>query len=276
MPDILHISDLHFGPRWLADRAAAVHELAERLRPDVVAVTGDLTQRAKRAQYAEAREFLERFAAPLVVIPGNHDVPLYRVAERFFASHRNYREYIRGELNSVLRLDGCTIVALDSTRRFTFTNGRIRRWQIDFTRKAFADSPSTDLRVVATHHHLAPPPDLEGAELMPGARHALEAFVRCGVDLVLAGHVHRSYISRSSDAAPGLERVIPIIHCGTTTSSRGRGRERLRNSLNYVRARDDGIVVTHYLWRDGGDGFRPYSEHRFGSRLSACLDQAER
>ena len=252
MPEILHISDLHFGPPFLPDRAEAAHRIAERRDPDVVVVSGDFTQRAREEQFRAAREYLEAFGAPVAVTPGNHDVPLYRVHERLFAPYRLYRRYISEELNEVVRLPGLCIVCLNSSRRFTLDNGRIRRWQLEFARDAFAEAPASDTRVLVTHHHLAPPPDFEGGNVMPKAKRAIEAFTRMDVDLILAGHMHRAYIGDSLDFFPGGEREqgIVIVQCGTTTSARGRGRERLKNSLNYIRTTDSEIAVTHYLWRE--------------------------
>jgi 3',5'-cyclic AMP phosphodiesterase CpdA len=262
---LLHISDLHFGPPFLTEVAEAVVEQAQAVDPDVVVVSGDLTQRARTSQYREAREYLERFDRPVVVTPGNHDVPLYRFWERLLAPYRRYRHYVSAELNTVTELPGLVIVALNSTRRFTFTNGRIRLWQLEFARRAFQRAPSDSARVVVTHHHLAPPPDFEGGSVMPRAKRALEWFTRLGVDLILAGHMHRSYIGNSLDFFPGdLERRgIVVVQSGTTTSRRGRGRERLRNTLNVIRIDDRVIRVAHQMWITERARFMPVSEHVF-------------
>ena len=273
MAEILHISDLHFGPPFLRDRAEAVVDLARAAPPDVVVVSGDLTQRAKREQFEAAEEFLARFDAPVVVVPGNHDVPLYRVWERFLAPYRHYRDCIREELDSVTREAGMTIVALNSSRSFTFKNGRLEKEQLAFAARAFDDAPPDDVRVVVTHHHLAPPPDFARDRVMPKARRALRSFREQGVDLVLAGHMHRAYVGDSLDFFPGEDREegIIVVQCGTTTSARGRGRERFNNSLNYLRAEDGELKVTHYLWRSRRDGFWPHSRHRFGLRPDIWL-----
>lgn len=273
MADILHISDLHFGPPFLRDRAEAVAELARQEPPDVVVVSGDLTQRARQEQFEDAAEFLDGFRCPVVVTPGNHDVPLYRIWERFLAPYRHYRSYVRDELNSVTRHAGMTIVALNSSRSFTFTNGRLEKEQLAFAAEAFAASPPTHLRVVVTHHHLAPPPDFALDRVMPKARRALRSFREQGVDLILAGHMHRAYIGDSLDFFPGEDREegIVVVQCGTTTSARGRGRERFNNSLNYLRCEDGELKVTHYLWRGRKRGFWPHSRHRFGLRPDIWL-----
>ncbi len=274
MPRILHMSDLHFGPPFLTDRAEAARRLAASRRPDLVVASGDFTQRAKRGQFQAAADYLRTFDVPIVVTPGNHDVPLYRVWERLLSPLGLYREYIRDELDEVVRLEGLTIVALNSTWPARPTNGKLRVRQLEFARQAFSEAPETDLRIVVTHHHLAPPPDLERDRVMSRARRALVAFTGMEVDVVLAGHLHRAYIGDSLDFFPGKEREsgIVIVQCGTTTSSRGRGREHLKNSLNWIEADREQILVTHYLWKDLEGRFRPHSEHRFGSRAAPWLE----
>jgi len=277
MPEILHVSDLHFGPPFLPDRAEAVRRLARAGSPDVVVVSGDFTQRAREEQFEAAAEWLAGLEAPVVVTPGNHDVPLYRVHERFLSPYRLYRRHIDERLDAVHHLPGVTLVSLNSTRRFTFSNGRLTRAQLEFASEALASSPASDLRVVITHHHLAPPPDFARDRVMPGARRALALFGKLDVHLILAGHMHRAYVGDSLDFFPGesREKGIVVAQCGTTTSARGRGRERLGNSLNYIRADREEIRVTHYLWRDGDHGFWPHSEHRFATRPDIWLDRTD-
>lgn len=274
MPEILHISDLHFGPPFRPDRAEAVQEMARHRPPDLVVVSGDFTQRAREEQFRAAREYLDRFEVPVAVTPGNHDVPLYRIFERLFAPYRHYRRYISEALDSVHRFDGMTVVCLNSSRRLTLDNGRLGSSQLAFAERAFDDAPPSHVRIVVTHHHLAPPPDFAGGNVMPRAKRAIEAFTRMRVNLILAGHMHRAYIGDSLDFFPGGEREkgIVIVQCGTTTSARGRGRERLKNSLNIIAATSREVRVTHYLWRSPERGFWPHSEHRFGSRPTSWLE----
>ncbi len=265
MTTLLQISDLHFGPPFLSEVAEAVVEQARELDPDVVVVSGDLTQRAKREQFTAAAQYLARFERPIVVVPGNHDVPLFRIWERFLAPHALYRKYISPDLNTVTELPGLMIVALNSTRRLTLTNGRIRRWQLEFAAEAFSKADPSALRVVVTHHHLAPPQDFASGTVMPRAKRAVKWFTELGVDLILAGHMHRSYIGSSLDFFPGdLERRgIVIVQCGTTTSRRGRGRERFKNTFNLIRTEDGLIRVAHYAWMGHLKRFLPISDHFF-------------
>jgi 3',5'-cyclic AMP phosphodiesterase CpdA len=267
MLTILHISDLHFGPPYVPHVGEAVLRAARELSPRIIVASGDFTQRAKREQYAAARAFLARLPeVPIIVVPGNHDVPLYRVIERVFAPYALYREYIAHELDSVRRLDDAVIVALNSTAPLrAITNGRIDDWQLDFCARAFAGAPPDAARIVVAHHHFAPAPDYEGGDVMPRAKRAIDRFAALGVELILGGHLHRAYIGNSLDLYPGRDREhgIIIVQSGTSTSRRGRGREREKNSLNLVRIGEDGVRVTHYMYFDDVRGFAPISRHVF-------------
>jgi len=266
---LLHISDIHCGPPFVPHVAEALVELTPRLDPDVVVASGDFTQRAKPAQFAEAARLLERLGdRPVVPVPGNHDVPLYRVFERLFKPRDLYRRYIHEALDHAHRFGHVHVVALDSTSpRRCVSNGRIHLDQLAFAERAFAeagDDPNV-VRVLVTHHHLCPAPDYERDQTMPKARRALDRFVAMGVDLILGGHLHRAYTGNSLDVYPGANREhgIIIVQSGTTTSRRGRGRESEKNTFNLVRLNDRMIVVTHFMYFEDERMFAPISRHEF-------------
>lgn len=267
MPTLVHASDIHFGTPHDPLAAEAFLAAAHGLGPDAVVVSGDFTQRAKVHEFEAAAAFLERLPeVPRVVTPGNHDVPLYRVFERLVSPFRNYREFISSELDTVSRIEGATIVSLNTAApRTAIVNGRLATRQLQFAREAFADAPEGDLRVVVAHHQLAPPPDYAGGSAMPHARRHLAAFASMGVDLVLGGHLHRAYIGNSRDVLPSHPDGHPvvIVQSGTTSSSRGRARERMSCSFNVIRFDDVTIEVTHHhLDRTEGE-FRPTGLHLF-------------
>ena len=230
MLTILHISDLHFGPPYVPRVGDALLEAAHAIQPDVVVASGDFTQRAREEQFAEARAFLDRLpTVPTVVVPGNHDVPLYRLHERIFSPYRWYRKYIAEELDHVVRADGAVIVALNSTAPLrAITNGRIDESQLELCVRAFRDAPPDAARIVVAHHHFAPAPDYEGGQVMPHAKRAIDVFTELEVDIVMGGHLHRAYIGSSLDLYPGRDRDhgIIILQSGTSTSRRGRVRAR--------------------------------------------------
>src|SRR5690606_26289819 len=111
------------------------------------------------------------------------------------------------------------------------------RWQLEFAREPFARAADDDVRILVSHHHFAPPPDWEGAQVMPKAKRALDAFTAMRVDLILGGHLHRAYIGNSLDVYSGRDREhgIGTVQSGTSTSRRGRAREREKNTLNVIR-----------------------------------------
>lgn len=270
MFNIMHISDLHFGPFFMPSIAESVLKSAAALKPDCIVASGDFTQRATIDEYAAARKFLDQLPpVPLVVCPGNHDVPLYRLWERIFAPHQNYQQYISKKLNDLLELPQATIVSLDSTAPLrAIKNGRIRREHLVFARDCFAASPPEKVRIVVAHHHFAPAPDYERSTVMPKARRAMDVFEACEVELVLGGHLHRAYVGNSLDIYPGKNRNYGIVisQSGTTTSRRGRAREREKNSFNWIRVTEDSIRITHYMYFDDAQGFAPFSRHIYPRR----------
>ncbi|GMV05145.1 MAG: transcriptional regulator [Gemmatimonadota bacterium] len=254
---ILHGSDLQIGRPYRPAPARAFLALARALEPDVVVVSGDLTQRAKAREYRLARDFVDALAPlPVVVTPGNHDVPLYRVWERLFAPHRNWRRFLGPELDTVTSVPGATVVALDSSApRRAIVAGRLGAGQVDFARRAFAAAPEGDVKVVVTHHHFISTPDGLGGRPLPGAAALLAALEEMGVDLVLGGHVHRTHLADSRALVPGSGPGIPLVACGTTASRRGRGPESGLNSLNVVRVGGEAVEVETRLYDAGADAF---------------------
>jgi 3',5'-cyclic AMP phosphodiesterase CpdA len=267
MLNLLHISDLHFGPPFVPKIGEVLRHTIEKLSPDMLIISGDLTQRAKPEQFVAARAYLNRLPPiPRVIVPGNHDVPLYRVWDRLFRPYELYRRHIADQLDTVARRKDAVIVALNSNNPYrAITNGRIHRKQLDFCARAFATAPPGAARIVVAHHHFAPAPDYEGSDVMPKAKRALDVFTRLKVDLIMAGHLHRAYIGNSLDVYPGVDRDhgIIIAQCGTTTSRRGRVREREKNSFNWIQVTESSIQVLHYMYFGDTDKFSPVSRYEF-------------
>ncbi|MDT8341624.1 MAG: metallophosphoesterase [Longimicrobiales bacterium] len=280
MITLVHGSDIHFGKPHLPRVAEHFLAAVEHVDPDAVVVSGDLTQRAREEEFRQAAGYLKALAragsrtVPVVTAPGNHDVPLYRVAERLLDPFRNYRRHVAPELDTVTRLPGMTLVALNTAApRRAIVNGRIREAQLAFAHHAFAGAPEDDVRVLVAHHHLAPAPDYEGDRPLPGARRLLERLKGMGVELVLGGHLHRGYIVNSLDVYPGSDREhgVVLLHSGTTTSARGRARERLKNSFNVVHVAPGHLDVTHFVHHPDEGAFLPLSRHLFPRRPRRAL-----
>ncbi|MEX2111825.1 MAG: metallophosphoesterase family protein [Pirellulales bacterium] len=280
MLTLLHISDLHFGPHFIPVVGEALVRSATDLNPDLIVASGDFTQRAKPGQFAAAREYLDRLPrVPTVVVPGNHDVPLYRLLERLFAPYANYQKYISGELDTVLIRDDVAIVALNTTAAWTkIVNGRVTHAQLDFCARAFRDVPDLVPRIVVAHHHFAPAPDYDDKhDVLRRARQALDRFTELQVDMILGGHLHRAFIGNSLDIYPSKDRSagIIVVQSGTTTSQRGRAREREKNSFNLIQIEARTVHVTHHMYFSELGGFAPVSRHEFPRRECPYLGGAQ-
>lgn len=266
---LLHVSDLHFGPPYAPEVGEALVQAAATLPVEAVVVSGDLTQRAEREQFIAAAAFIDRLPdVPRLVIPGNHDVPLYDIARRMRDPLRTYREIISPDLNPVLKLPGAILVGLDSTApRTAISNGRIHSWQLDHCAQVLNDAPDDVARIIVAHHHFAPAPDYLHDSTMPKAKRAIMRFIELDVDLIMGGHLHRSYIGNSLDFYPGnhRDRGIVIAQSGTSTSRRGRGREQQKNTFNLIHIGRRSIKITHYLYFHE-IGFTATSSHEFFKR----------
>jgi len=247
------------GTPYRPEVARAFLGLARSLAPDLVVIAGDLTQRAKAREYRVVRAFLDELAPlPVVVTPGNHDVPLYRFWERLLTPYAKWRRFVGAELDTVTRIPGATVVALNSSApRRAIVGGRIHASQVALARNAFRDAASDDARILVVHHHFLPTPDGLGGRPLPGAAELLRSFEDMGVDLVLGGHVHQTHLRTSREVVSGSGEGIPLVACGTTASSRGRGPETGVNSLNLVHLDGEGVEVVPHRFDPARDLFVP-------------------
>lgn len=231
---IAHLSDLHFGSHDTAVVEALIASL-DAEKPDLVIVSGDLTQRARSRQFAAASAFFRRLPAPVLAVPGNHDVPLYNVVRRFLDPLGRFRHYISSELQPLFEDAEIAALGLNTARAATVVNGRLSFTQADAMRAAFTRPASERFRILVLHHALMPPPEhpedkREHANL-GRARMALRAIEEAEIHLVLAGHHHRSYSGDLADHHLFLERSILVCHAGTATSNRRRTEPNAYNLL---------------------------------------------
>ena len=251
MRTIVHLSDLHFG----RVDAALLDPLVDAVitaRPDLVAVSGDLTQRARNVQFREARAFLDRLPTPQIVVPGNHDIPLYDVLRRFAAPLRRFRRHISGDLAPFYRDDMMAVIGINTARSLTFKNGRINAHQVALVARCFAGLPASILRIVVTHHPFDLPGKGEENDIVGRSTSAMHAFAECRVDLFLSGHMHKSHIGNSTERYAIEGHSALIVHAGTASSTRGRGESNAFNVIRIERARID---VETWSWQPDSNAF---------------------
>jgi 3',5'-cyclic AMP phosphodiesterase CpdA len=245
MRTIVHLSDLHFGrvnSSILPPLVAAIHEA----KPDLVAISGDLTQRARTEEFVAAREFLDGIPFSQIVVPGNHDVPLYNVLSRFLRRLDHYREYITDDLAPFFADDEIAVAGVNTARAFTFKDGRINAAQLVELRARFEKIAAEHIKIVVTHHPFDLPTGAEGGRVVGRAQQAMKALADCRVDLLLAGHFHIGHTGSSAARfrIPGYSALF--VSSGTTTSTRGRGQP---NSFNVIRTERLRIAVERWVWQ---------------------------
>jgi 3',5'-cyclic AMP phosphodiesterase CpdA len=262
MPRIVHLSDLHFGAHDETIVAAVEREVASAA-PDLLIISGDFTQRARTEQFQEACRFLERLrdaGHEMLAVPGNHDVPLYDVFRRFLSPLARYKRYIDDTLCPWHRLEGVSVLGLNTARSLTFSDGRINAEQIDFVRRHFRETPAEDLKLLVTHHPLfALPVSDEGLLGRPVGRQelALDVINELGIDLLLAGHNHRASTHHARDLVTRAGGAL-VVQAGTATSVRLREEEQSFNILEV-----DNGSVTVGLKRWTGSAFEAAEPTRF-------------
>ncbi|TMJ19703.1 MAG: metallophosphoesterase [Alphaproteobacteria bacterium] len=253
MARLAHLSDVHFGAHDPAVVAGAEAWLA-RERPDLVVISGDFTQRARVHQYREAGAFLDRIEAmglKTLGVPGNHDVPLYDVVQRFTRPLHRYRRYIEDDLCPWFESDRLAVLGINTARSLTFKDGRISHEQMAIIRVRFQDVPADRTKILVTHHPLFEMPIGEPGELSEAVgrqREALDAVADAGVHILLAGHFHRSFTESArrmvKNAGPSL-----VIQAGTATSTRLRNGE--TQSFNLIDTHKDREVEVQVIGWDG-------------------------
>lgn len=218
MPVVIHLSDIHFG--------AHVDDLAESLladivgrRPDLVVVSGDLTQRARRDQFAQAQAFLERLPTPVLAVVGNHDLPLFDLPRRVFTPTRRYQRYVTANLDPVVTLPDLVAVGLDTMPAWRWKAGHVSRRQADLAELAFGRGPVQAWRLLVTHHPVLP------AELSGFAGRGLlvDACARTGVAVLLSGHTHTASVDLVTLGLEDDRRQALAVVAGTAVSRRTRG-----------------------------------------------------
>ncbi|MEO5859338.1 MAG: metallophosphoesterase [Pyrinomonadaceae bacterium] len=260
MRKIAHISDLHFGA---ADELVAERliECVTLLEPDLVICSGDLTQRARTTQFEAARAYFARLPQPQLIIPGNHDVPMYNVYDRFVNPLEKYERIITGELEPFISDDEIAVAGINTARSLTIKGGRIGREQVKRLRDKMSQFPDAMLKIIVTHHPFDVPDGEDEDDIVGRAKELLPMIAESGADVFLSGHLHKSHIGHSArryKLDDGYSALI--IQAGTAISKRGRGEE---NSFNLLEFQHPHLTVHRYACPIRSEPFRLAATERF-------------
>jgi 3',5'-cyclic AMP phosphodiesterase CpdA len=259
MATIAHLSDIHFG-RVDSRIIEPLVQTIEVLSPDLVGVSGDLTQRARRSQFREARQFLDKLRFPVLVVPGNHDVPLFNLAARFIDPYGGYRRYIQENLEPVYESDELIAVGLNSARPFPFHGGgRLNQRQVARAAAKLKSAPPGAVKIVVTHHPFDLPETHGDEHLIGRSDMAMRQLADAGADVFLAGHLHVSHVGHTAARYRIAGHSALVVQAGTI-STRGRGE---LNTINVLRLTRAEILVERHTWDESGHVFQGSWSKRF-------------
>jgi 3',5'-cyclic AMP phosphodiesterase CpdA len=268
---LFHCSDLHFGHPAVPEQYEALEALIQERRYDVVAISGDVSQRARAGEFQRARVFIQRAerVSKVIVVPGNHDVAWWfsplRLGRDEALLHK-YRTYISDGIEPVLRVPGAVIAGLNTSHGVLWETltwnprdisiiGHVSPAQVQRLRGVFADAPAGALRVVVMHHNPVKG-ELSQRHGLKHTRRILGEFADMGVDLVLCGHDHQEAVHFVEHTAKGT-----VISTAGTVSNRSRGAR--PSSVNSIQVTDETIEVTTLVWSDAARAFTLGPSKRF-------------
>ena len=266
MRTIVHLSDVHFG-RIDQSTVAPLAATIVAARPDLIVISGDLTQRARTSQFHAARRFIDGLPGPVLVVPGNHDVPLWNVAMRLAAPLVRYRRHISADLTPVYRDDEIVAAGVSTARSVTIGEGRISMSQVRHIVETLARGPSTAVRIVVTHHPFDLPPGVGEQRLLGRAYPAMARLAAAGADLFLAGHLHVSHIGHSAERYRIEGHSALVVQAGTV-STRSRGEQ---PSFNILRIERPVISIGRFIWDPARRAFAEAAAGRFRHSSSGWI-----
>lgn len=233
MTTLLHLSDPHFGterPRVVE----ALAQLAREQKPDLVVLSGDITQRARRKQFQAARIFVDALGAPhRIVIPGNHDIPLFNVWARVFFPYANHRREFGQDLEPSFESEHLLVVAVNTTRTRRHKDGEVSPQQIERVAARLQRAAPGQIRIVVTHQPIAVLRAQDVSNLLHGHEAAIREWAKAGADFILGGHIHLPYLLPLHERLPDLPRKLWVLQAGTALS--WRIRYEADNSVNVIR-----------------------------------------
>ena len=233
MSALLQISDPHFGT-VRPEVAQALLALHRATQPELVVLSGDITQRGRRSQFAEARAFFDQLAAPaLLALPGNHDIPLFNPLLRLFLPYANYARAFGSDLAPAFESPSLLVIGVNTTRRLRHVDGEVSGTQVERVAQRLRRATSLQLRIVVTHQPVHVIREQDEENLLHGHEVAVRAWSEAGADVIMGGHIHLPYVSLMADRHSGLHRRIWAVQAGTALSTRVR--RSAPNSVNILR-----------------------------------------
>jgi 3',5'-cyclic AMP phosphodiesterase CpdA len=228
MSVVLQVSDPHFGTER-APVVEALVALARQQQPRLVVLSGDITQRARRQQFRAARAFADRLEAPVLTIPGNHDIPLFALHDRLLRPYAHFKAAFGADLEPVHHSADLLVVAVNTTRPYRHIHGEVSPTQVERVAAQLARATASQLRVVVVHQPIDVMRAQDAHNRLRGHLLAQQRWAAAGADLVMGGHIHLPYVM----PLPGLARPLWAVQAGTAVSSRVRNG--VPNSVNLLR-----------------------------------------
>ena len=259
MRTIIHLSDLHFGrsaPHLVEPLIKSIREI----NPTLIAISGDLTQRARSREFQQARAFLDVLPQPKIIVPGNHDVPLYNVYDRFLRPLDKYRRYITDDLQPSYADEELIVIGVSTARSLVVKGGRINHQQLAHVKEKFCALPDEVVKILVTHHPFDLPTGFDDRDLVGRAKIAMTGLAECGADVFLAGHLHVSHTGQTAERYKIEKHSALVVQAGTAISTRGRGEA---NSFNLIHLEHPNISVERLSWNTESLSFAVTNEEQF-------------
>lgn len=270
---LLHISDTHFGTEQ-APVVEALVRLSRDLSPDLLVLSGDITQRARTEQFAAARRFVDRLGVPHLAIPGNHDIPLFNGIERLLFPYTKFQRAFGDMLEPSHDSADLLVLCVKTTRRLRHVEGQVSAAQIERVAARLRDARPGQLRVVVVHQPLHVEGAAETKHLLRGHATALQQWAEAGADVAIGGHIHLPYMRELAPAGAGGARIV-IAQAGTALSSRVR--RGTPNSVNVIRHHTTdtaACVIERWDYRAPQGAFERIESRRFSLERPACVSPA--
>lgn len=260
MRRIVHISDIHFGVARHT-RIQPLIEAVHRAEPDLVIVSGDLVQWGLPREFRKARWFLDQLPRPLIVVPGNHDVPMSNLLVRFLWPMKRFQKYISEDLSPFYLDNEIAVLGINTAHSFTMRNGKLTREHMSIIEERLCPLPDDITKIVVMHHPIDQAMEFGDKALVKYARKSMDTLARCGADLFLSGHMHIGYSGSTQKRYTISGYAALVVQAGTALSAREREEE--PNSFNVLYVEHPKIQVDRYWWDSDEVHFGLYATETF-------------